>query len=109
MNKTITPRIEDFYTGKYPMPKLYRVVIAELDVLRNGLGSDYGVIFDCDETEIRKVRRVRDVDGWRWQLVREHKDQEQWDYYFGSDRECLNELNWNLGSIKQTIVTCHGG
>ncbi|WP_272577961.1 hypothetical protein [Providencia sp. PROV260] len=36
-------------------------------------------------------------DGWCWQLVREHKDQEEWDYCFELDRECLNNLNWELG------------
>ena len=51
--------IDDFHSGKLPMPKLFRVVSVELDVLRSKLGSGYGVIFDCDETVIRKVRRVK--------------------------------------------------
>ncbi len=51
--------IHEYHNGNLPMPKLFRVVSVELDVLRSGLGSGYGVIFDCDETVIRKVRRVK--------------------------------------------------
>ncbi|MDB9567831.1 MULTISPECIES: hypothetical protein [Providencia] len=91
------PKIDDFHNGIKPMPKLFRVVSVELDVLRIGFGSDYGVIFDCDATVVRLVRRVKHRDGWCWQLVREYKDQEEWDYCFESDRECLNNLNWELG------------
>ncbi|HEK1878102.1 TPA: hypothetical protein ACKRGR_003481 [Proteus mirabilis] len=92
--------IDDFHNGKLPMPKLFRVVGVELGVLRSGLGSGYGVIFDCDETVIRKVRRVKSKIGWHWQLAREHKDQEQWDYYLESDRESLNNINYEYGLMK---------
>ncbi|WP_272514618.1 MULTISPECIES: hypothetical protein [unclassified Providencia] len=50
------PKIDDFHNGVKPMPKLFRVVSVELDVLRSGLGSGYGVIFDCDTTVVRLVR-----------------------------------------------------
>lgn len=79
-------------------PKLGRVVEVDLDVLRAGIGSNYGVIHDLDTVVKRKVRRVMDVDGWRWQLVRE-----KWDdniHLYESDRECLTQLNYEFGLIK---------
>lgn len=82
------------------LPKLYRVITVELDVLRNGFGANYGVIYDIDTVVKRKVRRVLDTDGWRWAMVREHRNQEQWDYFFEYDKECLHELNYELGLIK---------
>ncbi|MEY0030545.1 hypothetical protein AB7459_17150 [Providencia rettgeri] len=91
------PKIDDFHNGIKPMPKLFRVVSVELDVLRDKLGENYGVVCGCDAAVVRLVRRVKHRDGWCWQLVREHKDQEEWDYCFESDRECLNNLNWELG------------
>ncbi len=92
--------IDYFHNGKLPMPKLFRVVSVELGVLRSCLGSGYGVIFDCDETVIRKVRRVKSKIGWHWQLIREHKDQELWDCYIESDRESLNNINYEYGLMK---------
>ena len=82
------------------LPKLYRVITVELDVLRNGFGANYGVIYDIDTIVKRKVRRVLDTDGWSWALVREYHNQEQWDYFFEYDKECLHELNYTLGLIK---------
>lgn len=82
------------------LPKLYRVITVELDVLRNGFGGNYGVIYDIDTVVKRKVRRVLDVDGWRWAMVREHLNQDQWDYFFEYDKEILQELNYTLGLIK---------
>ena len=83
---------------RHRMPKLGRVVEVDLDVLRAGIGSNYGVIHDLDTVVKRKGRRVMDADGWRWQLVRE-----KWDdniHLFESDREGLNELNYQFGLIK---------
>lgn len=80
------------------MPKLGRVVEVDLDVLRAGFGSGYGVIHDLDTVVKRKVRRVMDVDGWRWQLVRE-----PWDdniHLYESDKESLTQLNYEFGLIK---------
>lgn len=82
------------------LPKLYRVITVELDVLRNGFGGNYGVIYDIDTVVKRKVRRVLDVDGWRWAMVREHLNQDQWDYFFEYDKESLQELNYTLGLLK---------
>lgn len=94
------PKIDDFHNGIKPMPKLFRVISVELDVLRAHLGSGGGVIFDCDDIEIRKVRRVKHNGGWCWQLVKENKDQEQWDYCLNQDRECLDNLNWEFGLFR---------
>ncbi|QHJ82079.1 MAG: hypothetical protein [Caudoviricetes sp.] len=79
------------------LPRMYRVIEVELDVLRNGIGSGGGVIYDIDKLEKRNIRRVRDATGWKWQLVRRDKHQEVWDYFFQQDRENLNEFNyWEL-------------
>ncbi|MBU9823148.1 hypothetical protein J1782_24975 [Rahnella sp. BCC 1045] len=79
------------------LPRMYRVIEVELDVVRNGIGSGGGVIYDIDRLEKRNIRRVRDATGWKWQLVRRDKHQEVWDYFFHQDRESLNEFNfWEL-------------
>jgi len=79
------------------LPKLFRVIEVDLDVLRNGIGGGGGVIFDLDAVVKRKVRRVLHSGGWRWQMVRECPDQEMWDYCLEQDRECLELLNHDLG------------
>ena len=56
-------------------------------------------MFDQDATEQRKVRRVLCNEGWRWALVRECKNQEEWDYYFDEDKLCLEDINAELGLI----------
>lgn len=82
------------------LPKLFRVIEVDLDVLRNGIGEGGGVIFDLDVTVKRKVRRVMHSSGWKWQLVREWNDQESWDYCFDQDKECLENLNYELGLMR---------
>ncbi|QLX24563.1 hypothetical protein [Citrobacter freundii] len=82
------------------LPKLFRVIEVDLDVLRNGIGGGGGVIFDIDTVVKRKVRRVMHAGGWRWQLVREWLDQESWDYCLEQDRECLEHLNYDLGLMR---------
>ncbi|HBC0358993.1 TPA: hypothetical protein I8X99_004716 [Citrobacter farmeri] len=89
-------RIEDLPT----LPKLFRVIEVDLDVLRNGIGSGLGVIFDQDAVVKRKVRRVMHSGGWKWQIARECPDQELWDYYLEQDRECLEHLNYDLGLMQ---------
>lgn len=82
------------------LPKLFRVIEVDLDVLRNGIGSGGGVIFDLDAVVKRKVRRVKHSGGWKWQLVREyHGCQAHFDYCFEQDRECLEHLNYDLGLL----------
>lgn len=85
---------------RHRMPKLGRVVEVDLDVLRPGFGSGYGVIHDVDIVARRKVRRVMDVNGWRWQLVRDWLDQEAWDYFFERDKEQITNLNYEYDLIK---------
>lgn len=82
------------------LPKLFRVIEVDLDVLRNGIGGGGGVIFDIDHLVKRKVRRVMHRGGWKWQLVREWLDQESFDYCFEQDRECLENLNYDLGLMQ---------
>lgn len=47
------------------LPRMYRVIEVELDVVRNGIGSGGGVIYDIDRLEKRNIRRVRDATGWK--------------------------------------------
>ncbi|EDQ2432693.1 hypothetical protein NU34_004082 [Salmonella enterica subsp. enterica] len=82
------------------LPKLFRVIEVDLDVLRNGIGSGLGVIFDQDAVVKRKVRRVMHCGGWKWQIARECPDQELWDYCLEQDRECLEHLNYDLGLMQ---------
>mgnify|MGYP001184472082 CR=1 FL=1 len=90
------PIEEIMSSGK--LPKLYRAVKVELSVLRNEIVGG-GIAFDQDSIESRKVRRVLCHEGWRWALVRECKNQEEWDYYFDEDKICLEDLNAELGLI----------
>ncbi|MBD2791729.1 hypothetical protein [Xenorhabdus szentirmaii] len=89
-------RIADYHCK---LPKLYRVVEVELDVLRDRIYGCGGVMPDCDEVKKRQVRRVKYSGGWKWQLVRKCRNQEVWDYYFEQDRACLENLNYDLGLI----------
>ncbi|EEJ4681674.1 TPA: hypothetical protein ACI4FL_000056 [Enterobacter roggenkampii] len=89
-------RIEDLPT----LPKLYRVIEVDLDVLRSGIGEGGGVIFDIDTVVKRRVRRVKHAGGWKWQLVREYRLQELCDYCFWIDNESLHELNYELGLLQ---------
>lgn len=82
------------------LPKLFRVIEVDLDVLRNGIGGGGGVIFDMDAIVKRKVRRVMHSGGWKWQIAREWHDQESWDYCLEQDRECLELLNYDLGLMQ---------
>ncbi|CAM7015425.1 Transposase [Leclercia adecarboxylata] len=82
------------------LPKLFRVIEVDLDVLRNGIGGGGGVIFDMDAVVKRKVRRVMHSGGWKWQIAREWPDQESWDYCLEQDRECLELLNYDLGLMQ---------
>lgn len=80
------------------LPKLYRVIKVDLPVLRCGFVNG-GALFDCDDVAERKVRRVLCREGWKWSLVRECKNQEEWDYYFERDQECLTEVNAEFNLI----------
>ncbi|MFO3906219.1 hypothetical protein AAHD62_17090 [Enterobacter hormaechei] len=82
------------------LPKLFRVIEVDLDVLRNGIGGGGGVIFDMDAIVKRKVRRVMHSGGWKWQIAREWPDQESWDCCLEQDRECLELLNYDLGLMQ---------
>lgn len=87
--------MHDFHNGNLPMPKLFRPIRVEFDSLSGYGGYEHWV------TTIRYVRRVRHADGWRWQLVRaNHKGLDRWDYYLDSDREALNDINYEYGLMK---------
>ncbi len=89
----------DEVMSQVKLPKLYRVIKVQISALRNSVGEGYGIIFDCDTIVERKVRRVLCPEGWKWQLVRDGHDQEEWDYYFESDKECLSDYNCNYDLI----------
>lgn len=80
------------------LPRMYRVIEIDLDVLRNRYVGG-GVIFDCDTVVKRNVRRVlNEKGGWRWSMV-EVPGQREWDYCLSIDKECLHELNYELGLL----------
>jgi len=94
-------RIEDYMKKpRHRLPKLGRVVEVDLDVLRCGFGANWGVTYDNDAVVKRKVRRVMDSNGWRWQLARKWKDQEVWDYRFEQDKEQILNINYEYSLIK---------
>lgn len=78
----------DSYMGK--LPKLYRPVKAKFWSLRNKVGDNMGVIFDCDELVERTVMRVRTLNGWKWQIQHLSRLLE-WDWCAETDQECLND------------------
>ena len=77
--------------------------------LRNGLGSNLGVIFDIDTEVTRMAMRVRTndswfADGWKWQ-IHHLPSVAEWDETALTDQECLNQGNdgieiLNLGGGK---------
>lgn len=80
------------------LPKLYRVIKIEFSSLRNGLGSNYGVIFDIDTMVTRKVRRVLCPGGWKWQ-IRDLHELWEWDYFVDTDQEILNEIGMDTDDV----------
>ena len=77
------------------LPKLYAPVKIKFRSLRNGLGANMGVIFDIDTDVVRKCRRVRCDDGWKWQLVDYYRDID-WDWGVEQDKEILDEYGSEL-------------
>lgn len=71
------------------LPKLYSPVKIRFWSLRNGIGSNGGVIFDCDEKVERTVRRVITPNGWKWQIINLN-DIAIWDWNVITDQECLS-------------------
>lgn len=69
-----------------------RVILDNPNLQTNTLARFLGV-------DKATVRRVLCNEGWRWALVRECKNQEEWDYYFDEDKICLEDLNAELGLI----------
>lgn len=82
------------------LPKLYASVNIKFSSLRNGIGSNYGVIFDCDQMVARKVRRVICNDGWKFQIIDSNKLRE-WDWFIDIDQECLNEIGMDISLIEE--------
>ncbi|MEE9222994.1 MAG: hypothetical protein V3V40_06015 [Nitrosomonadaceae bacterium] len=77
------------------LPKLYAPVKIKFWSLRNKLGPNLGVIFDCDEIVERNVRRVIIPNGWKFQIVNFHKLLCS-DYYVVQDKEMLDEWGSDL-------------
>jgi len=72
------------------LPKLYAPITVTFWTLRNGLGENYGVVYDIDTKVTRKVVRVLCADGWKWQIYNYWKLLE-WDWNVEQDQEMLNE------------------
>lgn len=77
------------------LPKLYRPVKIKFWSLRNKLGENMGVIFDCDELVERLAVRVRTDSGWKWQ-IKNLQVISEWDYYVITDQESLNESDCEI-------------
>jgi len=77
------------------LPKLYAPVRIKFWSLRDGLGSNYGVVFDVDTQVERKCRRVKFEGGWKWQIV-DFMNLAEWDYMAEQDKEILDEYGSDL-------------
>ena len=72
------------------LPKLYRVIKIKFWSLRMGIGSNGGAIFDIDREVVRRARRARIKEGWKWQLLDCENFGESENY---EDDFCLNEYS----------------
>lgn len=81
------------------LPKLYRPIKIRFSSLRNGLGDNYGVIFDIDTMVEREAMRVLAEDGWKWQIKNIAKLSE-WDWNVYADKECLDEIGQDMDCIE---------
>ena len=72
------------------LPKLYRPVKIRFSSLRNAIGENGGVMFDCDQMVERTAMRVNTGNGWKWQ-IKDISTIWEWDYFAESDQEILTE------------------
>jgi len=77
------------------LPRLYAPVKIKFWSLRNGLGANYGVIFDIDTEVERKCRRVKCDGGWKWQIV-DFMKLAEWDCTADIDKEILDDCGSDL-------------
>ena len=77
------------------LPKMYAPVNIRFSSLRNGLGDNYGVIYDIDTIVERKCRRVICDGGWKWQIVN-YLVNRCWDYELEQDKEILDNYGSEL-------------
>jgi len=82
-------------------PKLYAPVKIKFWSLRNGLGSNLGVIYDIDTEVTRKCRRVLCASGWKWQLINYYRHRD-WDWTLEQDKEILDEY---LDELEYELAT----
>lgn len=83
------------------LPKLYRPVKIKFSSLRNGLGSELGVVFDIDTVVERVAMRIIAEGGWKWQIKDFNKIIE-WDPFVEIDRDVLNEIGMCCDDIEYT-------
>lgn len=77
------------------LPKLYAPVRIKFWSLRNQIGLNLGMIFDCD-TEVERVAiRVLCPEGWKWQ-IRQYYAICEWDDLAEVDQEIMNEYGSEL-------------
>lgn len=84
------------------LPKLYRPVKIKFWSLRNGLGDNYGIIFDIDTKVERVCMRVLDKNNnWFWQ-IKDISKIRSWDYDYVIDQDqeiltdCGSELEYEI-------------
>ncbi|WP_337051214.1 hypothetical protein [Proteus terrae] len=71
--------INDYMNGKRQLPKMYRAIpvrVSLCDALRYGEYTEW----------LLMVRRVRDSNGWRWQVIKDQSQKDIWQY--------LDDLEW---------------
>jgi hypothetical protein len=78
------------------LPPYRKAVRIKFWSLRNGIGSNMGVIFDIDTQVERECYRVKDGDGWRW-IIKGHNRLPLWDLVWAdTDQECLDNMGSEL-------------
>ncbi|EPK3595743.1 TPA: hypothetical protein ACHYRB_002035 [Proteus mirabilis] len=71
--------INDYMNGNRQLPKMYRAIPVRVylcDGLRYGEYTEW----------LLMVRRVRDSNGWRWQVIKDQSQKDIWQY--------LDDLEW---------------
>ncbi|MDF7358329.1 hypothetical protein NFG08_00130 [Proteus mirabilis] len=71
--------IDDYMNGKQRLPKMHRAIPVRVylcDALHYGEYTEW----------LLMVRRVRDSNGWRWQVIKDQSQKDIWQY--------LDDLKW---------------
>lgn len=74
------------------LPKFRKAVMIRFSSLRDGIGSNMGVIPDIDTWVERECYRVKTGEGWKWK-IKGFNQIPWWDYGLAeTDQICLDEI-----------------